>query len=188
MDTKEYEYKTKAGATITRDHIASLIIDWAESYLGVKEEGNNKGVDIERFQRIVDGVANMEAWCMCFCQAAASDVSISLGVDSPLYKSEGCVEVWNNTNKKYQTPMPSKGSIMIHKEYTSWRGHAGIVSDPKSYEFFDTIEGNTNDGGEREGDGVYRKKRSMRGTSNRMVLGFIDLPQMILDKMKEKGI
>ena len=187
MDNQERQYRTKSGATITVDHVASLIVSWAEAQLGVMEEGgNNMGREIERYQSIV-GKAEGESWCLAFCQAAAHDVCQSLGCKNPLYPTEGCAELWDkHPTDRLSVALP--GTIMIQKEYTSWHGHAGIVTASSNYDFFDTIEGNTNETGGREGDGVYRKKRTMKGTSTRACLGFIDLPQLIVNQMRKEGI
>ena len=40
-------------------------------------------------------------------------------------------------------------------------GHCGFVLQLKT-DWLDTVEGNTNGGGSREGDGVYRKRRHVR--------------------------
>jgi hypothetical protein len=56
-------------------------------------------------------------------------------------------------------------------------GHTGIVIDVKlSDSTITTIEGNTGSSGTevvREGDGVYKKVRSMHGTAKMQVKGYI---------------
>lgn len=43
-------------------------------------------------------------------------------------------------------------------------GHTGFYDRPVNSSVFETVEGNTNMAGSREGDGVYRKKRSYHST------------------------
>jgi hypothetical protein len=43
-------------------------------------------------------------------------------------------------------------------------GHTGFWYARVSGRFYDSVEGNTNEGGSREGDGVYMRRRSYRAT------------------------
>lgn len=53
----------------------------------------------------------------------------------------------------------SSGKVASNK---NWNGHAAIVENQVSPRKWETIEGNTNGAGSREGNGVYRKVRSVK--------------------------
>ena len=169
--------------------IASMLISRANSQVGVRESGgNNKGKEVEEFQKVVDGKAQGEAWCMAFMQWVSKKTCDQLNVKNPLYPTEHCYTLWNNTPEKYRLSKPKKGAVMIQVTRTKgkYNGHTGICSgglhaDGKN---FSTIEGNTNGAGSSEGNGVYKKTRSIDGTSSMTVKGFVDLPRMIEDLMK----
>ena len=169
--------------------IASMLISRANSQVGVRESGdNNKGKEVEEFQKVVDGKAQGEAWCMAFMQWVSKKTCDQLNVKNPLYPTEHCYTLWNNTPEKYRLSKPKKGAVMIQVTKTKgkYNGHTGICTggfhaDGKN---FSTIEGNTNGAGSSEGDGVYKKTRSIDGSSSMTVKGFVDLPRMIEDLMK----
>lgn len=165
-----------------------IVIDIAKSYIGVTEEGgDNKGHQVEIFQKAVDNQASRESWCMGFVQYCLMEAEKKFKKDSELeninkviFVSEHCLEVWNKTDKKYKSSIPKIGDVVIWNFYVNGKqttsGHAGIVTgvsaDGKSVS---TIEGNTGPGGkiERNGDGVYNKVRSVTGSASMKVVGFI---------------
>jgi hypothetical protein len=169
--------------------IAKALIDRARTFIGVTEQGgDNRGKDVEMFQRAVDGKASREAWCMCFVQHCVKETKAQLEktglykkVFITLYPSEHCMTVWNKTNPKYRRTEPKKGYVVIWQYYKNGKataqGHTGIVdsvsNDGKSSML--TIEGNTGPGGAivREGDGVYAKTRSISGSSSMKIVGFL---------------
>ena len=125
---------------------------------------------------------------MAFVQTGVVDLCKSLGISSPLYPTEHCVTLYHKTEKDYRHVEPMNGSIMIQQSYTSDAGHTGFVVQAGEFDHFRTVEGNTNADGGSEGDGVYKKIRNMRGTSTKRVLGFIDVPRMIIDQARKEGI
>lgn len=167
---------------MTKGYIADLIVAEARKWLEVREHGYNKGTEVEMFQRAVDGVAEGEPWCMCFVQYVAGAVckTLSAALVRPLWASESCLDVWNHTHPGYRVPSGGRGCIAIWRHGSSGAGHTGICQD-QGRMFFHTVEGNTNDAGSSEGDGVYEKTRYMSGAFTMQLVGFIDLPQMILD-------
>ncbi len=168
-----------------KTNIAQELILMAKSQVGVRENGFNKGKMVEEFQKVVDGKAQSEAWCMAFMQWVIKKVCDQHGIKNPMYQSEHCYTVWNGTPEKYRLSKPKAGSIMIQVTKTKGKtnGHTGIVTGGISGDNFSTVEGNTNGAGSSEGDGVYNKTRSIHGSSSMNVKGFIDIEQMILDKL-----
>jgi hypothetical protein len=156
---------------------AKEIIRIAEYYLGTHEEGGpNKGEAVEKFQRTVDGKAQGESWCMGFVQYCVTKAATNLGGKPVLYTSESCMTVWAKTPVIHRFTTPEVGRIIIWRHGNGPQGHTGIVTKLIDANTIETIEGNTGGDGktvEREGDGVYRKQRSLKGSGNMMVMGFI---------------
>lgn len=91
----------------------------------------------------------------CFKEAAKK-----LGVDNPLKQTGGVADQWNSKTG-IKTNVPSIGAMffIIHSNGT---GHTGICgSGLKEGGIFNTIEGNTNANGSREGTTVLRKQRKL---------------------------
>lgn len=147
----------------------------AKKWIGVKERGANSGPEVERFQRSVDGVAQGEPWCMAFVQYCISQVEWRDRVDSPVFKSEHCLTVWNRSPEVLRMKHPAPGAIVIWQHGSSSRGHTGIVSRVIDTNWFETIEGNTSGrpGIDREGDGVFEKARTVGGAGDMRVVGFL---------------
>ena len=161
--------------------IANDLIAIARTQIGVREHGFNKGKEVEQYQDVIGGVGQ-EAWCLAFMQWVALQFCKTVGVKVPLYPTEHCQTLYNNTPEKYRRSKPAPGYLFIQKSYTSQAGHTGICTTDGSIKF-GTIEGNTDASGGSEGDGVYETSRLMTGTATKFVRGFIDLPMMIQDAM-----
>lgn len=93
-----------------------------------------------------------------------------------MHKTAGVLNHWNNTSgKKITTAQASAnpalvkpGQIFILSSGGGF-GHTGLVESVNGG-FLVTIEGNTNEGGSREGIGVFRRNRRKIKDINR---GFI---------------
>lgn len=147
-------------------------LSWVEK--ASEQGGNNRGQIVELFQKTI-GKAENEPWCMAFMQYCVSKVDFLMndGTKSPLFKSEHCLTVWNNTPITFKYKVPSVGNIVIWRHGTSSNGHTGVVKQVLDAQTFITVEGNTNADGSREGDGVYEKKRSILPMGDLNVVGFI---------------
>lgn len=161
--------------------IAEKIIETARKYVGVKESGgNNQGPVVNEFQKAVDGKAMGEPWCACFVAYVTNEVCEFYGVKNPLHKTEHCQTLYSSTLDRYKRRHASEGTIFIKKSRVNLNGHTGFNTNGG------TIEGNTNDGTSRDGDGVYEKLKPIADDSRMFVRGHIDLPQMIFDEIKKK--
>lgn len=151
------------------------LIEVAKKYIGVKESGgDNKGKEVEMFQKAVDGKAQGEAWCMAFVQFCINEVEKSDNVKSKVFESEHVMTVWNKTPKEQRLDKPEVGCIILWNFVGTSSGHAGFVEFVGKTKV-DTIEGNTGDGAGivREGDGVYLRKRSQTGDAKMKVVGYL---------------
>jgi hypothetical protein len=160
----------------------STLVKIAESFIGVKEQGNNRGGMVEEFQKAVDGKANGEPWCMGFAQYCIQKAEAVYFEKSGIFPSESVYEVWNRSPLDVRSPVPVPGSLML---WQFWRdghptrmGHVGIVKQVYENGFLDVIEGNTTQPGGatlviRDGDGVYLKRRTNKGSSQMRILGYL---------------
>lgn len=152
-------------------------IEIAKKFIGQKEKPGNDFDDNTPLGKILKeaGHKDGEAWCCYFAEAVFVETLRSLF-------SASTVQTFQNfKDAGYEiTDIPQVGSLVIWQRYkdgkATWQGHAGIVSKVNQDGSFQTIEGNTNSSGSREGDSVQEKNRSNIKTDNGLnVLGFIKI-------------
>lgn len=151
------------------------LVELAIKFIGVKDSGgDNKGPEVEMFQKAVDGKASQEAWCMAFAQYLLKQVETENQEPSGIFCSEHCMTVWDKTPDDRKLKKPEVGCLVVWNFVGTSNGHTGIVTRIAG-DRIDTIEGNTGDGKGvvREGDGVYARNRSVTGDSKMKVMGFL---------------
>jgi len=160
----------------------------ASRYVGNKELYGNKFIDdpkiIGDLGELIKkaGQNDGEAWCAYFAEAMFAEAYPEKVLWLRKYFSASAVKTHEAFVKAgIQSHMiPKAGDLMIMQRYEkglkSWQGHAGIVEKVNADGSWISIEGNTNNGGSREGDGVYRKHRKNQRTENGLnLLGFLTL-------------
>lgn len=173
---KKLEGNGLAQDAITKGDARTLFVLAAEACVGVFESGgNNKGPVVSLIQDTVGG-PDAVAWCMSFVQTCLAYAELKTGNKSPIFVSEHCVSVWDKTPKAQRVKLsPLPGAIVIWQKGKSMSGHTGIVRGCDERHVL-TVEGNTGpDAGqvERDGDGIYLKKRSRNGQGSMKVLGYL---------------
>ncbi len=128
------------------------VVEAYTSQLGVREAtGRNDGLDVEKYLSST-GLGKGFAWCAAFVNWAHQQC----GYSGPR-AAAAWSPAWFPTSKLVTHPLPgdvfgiyfpSKGRIAHVGFIDKWEGN-------RAY----TVEGNTNEAGSREGDGVYRKIR-----------------------------
>ncbi|MDX2232255.1 MAG: glycoside hydrolase family protein [Leptolyngbyaceae cyanobacterium bins.349] len=78
------------------------LLEVARSYVGVREQGNNRGREVEMFQRTIGG-SDGEPWCMSFAQFCIQKAGAATKVDPKVFRSEHCLTVWNNSPKSQRS-------------------------------------------------------------------------------------
>ena len=134
--------------------------------LGVRERtGRNDGTRVEAYLRYVN-LERGAPWCaafVCWVFGKAGVANPRTGWSPGLFtKSRVCWQrsVAVQPNKKIYTP--KQGDVFgIWFPDKQRIAHAGFV-DKWEDTWVTTVEGNTNEAGSREGDGVYRKRRLVR--------------------------
>ena len=144
-------------------------LDTAKKYLGTTELTNhNDGPVVEKFLHSV-GRHKGDSWCAAFvsyCLTAAS-------VKEPTVRSGLARSFILKSSIKANDVLIGKykiqpGTILVWREGTTIHGHVGFVESWQR-QFGKTIEGNTTPSSslrsslsEANGDGVYRKSRSIQ--------------------------
>jgi hypothetical protein len=151
--------------------LAELAIQIALSYDGVREHGgNNCGPEVEMFQKSI-GLEPGDPWCaafVCFCIQQAAE---NLGV-KPSFQYGGSVyKIWTR-NPDLQLSAPTDNCIFLLDHGLSKKGtrigHTGfcVAINQSHSETLETVEGNTNAAGSRDGDGCYHKSRELSEFQN----------------------
>lgn len=165
------------------DEKLQSLISIASLYVGTHEEGgDNRGSQVEEFQKVAGGHAG-QAWCMDFVQFCIEQVAEKFKSPSVLWKSQLVMDVWNKTPAMCRLSQPLAGAIMIWEMFDENGqalpvGHCGIVTDALADQWVKTIEGNTGPGSsdpnqDRNGDGVYQRVRHIVGTNRMRVKGWL---------------
>lgn len=153
-------------------HAADLRQCVVQSYradVGVTEaSGRNDGPEVERYLEHV-GLRRGAPWCAAFvsyhlsaCGVANPNTawSPSFAVAASAANSAvGLGRVWNR-RESVRTPLPGDVFTLFYANLGRV-GHTGFV-DGTDGRYIITVEGNTNGGGSRDGDGVYRRRRELK--------------------------
>lgn len=133
------------------------------SQIGVREAtGRNDGKQVEAYLKSC-GLGKGYAWCAafvkwCFVQCG---IAVPINAYSPTAHNRNNVVMMRGQYAK----APRPGDV-----FTIWNtrmnriAHTGFFHRQVNSTIYETVEGNTNDGGSREGDGVYKRKRSINAT------------------------
>ncbi len=138
--------------------VRNELFDNLTSQLDVREVTNNSSVDIDQYLEHV-GFHKPVAWCAAFVSWNLSEVGVDnpCSAWSPNYAKKKDV-IWKHKNR--HNPKLKLGDVCTFY-YASLKrvGHVGFYINTTRSGNFITIEGNTNNGGSRTGDGVYLRKR-----------------------------
>ncbi|MFN8238630.1 MAG: hypothetical protein U0T77_10720 [Chitinophagales bacterium] len=130
----------------------------------MKKTGNNDGKEVEAFLKLV-GLSKGNPWCAAYTSGNLYYFSVPNPMSgySPNFAKQKDI-IWSQTllksNKVKQMPQPGD-CFTLYFAHLGRVGHVGFIVG-RSGIYFITIEGNTNDGGSRDGDGVYKRKRDSR--------------------------
>jgi len=136
------------------------VLNIARSQLGVQEQpkNSNAGKQVEAYLKSV-GLGKGYAWCMAFVYWCVLRVYEKKGLKHPLKKTGGVKDQYI-ASKALRVNIPLAGDIFIII-YSNGTGHAGFVEKLLPNGLIQTIEGNTNDEGSREGYEVCRRTRKI---------------------------
>jgi len=181
--TWEAMFGTTPVAPEAEPSLATAALAVAVDEIGQMEEppGSNRGPRVDAYARAIGlDPADALPWCAafvywCFEQAAAAE-----GTANPLVRTAGVLDHWSRARDrgvrvvtggraKSNPELVRPGMIFI-MDFGQGAGHTGLVEEVVGGRLV-TIEGNTNDGGSREGIGVFRRTGRKLASINK---GFID--------------
>lgn len=174
-------------AVVPSDLLREFFIAESKKWIGVKETATNKGPEVEKFQKAIDGKASGEPWCLgfvWFCIIEAEKMyqkRFGSEMKSWLYRTEHCLTMWNLSPKEARLTKPKPGCVAVWQHIAkdgipTAKGHVGIVVKVLDGTFMQTVEGNTNNDTvvQDEGDGVYLLKRNYVSPSgSKKLVGFL---------------
>lgn len=170
------------------------LIKIAREQVGVREEpsGSNNGPQIREYLKSVNlggghpWCAAFVRWCFVEAQLVVSRDHLGEIIPNPCPRTASALRMFSKAPVQCQIPANQKigedghfgyapewisiGSVFV-KATGKYKGHCGIVTSVVDVTgWFETIEGNTNRAGHRNGDGVYVRRRNLREINK----GFVD--------------
>lgn len=151
--------------------LADVALSVARSQIGVSEQpqGSNWGPKVQQYLASV-GIGFPAAWCMAFVYWCVDKAAREMKTANPLLKTGSVMAQWN-ASKALRVSMPRTGDLFV-MDFGKGLGHIGFVNSVKG-DRIQTVEGNSNDEGSREGYEVCRKPGGRPIASMR---GFLRLP------------
>ncbi len=145
------------GAATLADRLVAIL----RTKVGVREipRNSNRGPDVEMFQRATWLEGTGWAWCAAFVCWGMLKLQEEINYPFERPQTAGAWDFENWAKKqglKLFKPADKirKGDIVI---FTF--SHIGVATEDEKGGYVATIEGNTDDDGGREGNGVYEKRR-----------------------------
>ena len=133
----------------------------ARAEVGVREEGgNNRGPRIQQYQNGASWLSGTGwAWCAAFVCWVFDRLAEQFTL--PFATPEGAGAFWFEDWARQQglTVLSGRAKVRRGDLVIYAFSHIGIASSDEKDGRFRCIEGNTNDAGSREGDGVFEKLR-----------------------------
>lgn len=171
------------------EKINQLIVNTAKSYIGQREKPGNTGFVDPEFEKsmISFGFKPGYSWCALFGEKvwmeAYNNYNKNISIALTSIFSVGAIDTLNRFKKSnlfiFTTTQPIPGALVFWQKYkdgvAGWQGHVGIFLQMSNGKMI-TIDGNTNNKGSRDGDGVYQKEREIDLYNNNglRLVGFIN--------------
>ncbi len=165
--------------------LRGAIVSYAFEHLGQEEIKGNQGFKNKEFDEKMDSVGFVDgyAWCCLFTELvwvqAYSDFNPEMLSVLEEEFTAGTVRTFRHfKGLDWTSETPEVGDIVIWQSYKKGKaltsGHAAIVVEIKDG-YIETIEGNTNDKGGREGYIVAKRTRKIDFDNDNglRILGFI---------------
>lgn len=159
-------------------------IEVAKKYVGMKENDGNAFNDSTILGQVLHkaGHKDGEAWCAYFAEAVFCETFPERNAELRKLFSASAVQTFNNfVDAGYDIHVhPLPGDLVIWQRYKDgkkiWQGHAGVVTKVNLDGSFNSVEGNTNSEGSREGDSVQEKlRKNVFKHDGLNVLGFVTI-------------
>jgi hypothetical protein len=160
---------------VDRKVVQEKVVTIYTSQIGVRElTGQNDGVAVDMYLSATGFNDNKAyraktgkgyAWCAAFVTWSLKRASNDLNIQIKNPASAWAPSWFPPANTIYykgnfEKSKPERADVFgIYFAKDNRIGHVGFIDSWPPGEYVTTVEGNTNNAGSREGDGVYRKKR-----------------------------
>ncbi len=175
-------------AESANDPLLRAALRVAAGEIGVMENppGSNRGTKVDEYLRAVgiDPTKGSFAWCAAFVYWSFARACAGLERENPVVRTAGVLDHWAKAARKGINRIPQSAALdnpaLVRPGHIfvlgvgGGAGHTGLVERVADGKLV-TIEGNTNDGGSREGIGVFRRSGRKIADINR---GFLDYSQL----------
>ncbi len=176
---------TVPASTRAPSKLIVAVLKFARTQIGVMESprGSNRGPQVDLYLKSVklDPKRGSFAWCVAFTYFCFQEAAKQLGVDNPHVRTAGVLDHWNRAKsvsaakrithaRAIADPALVRPGSLFVMDFGGGAGHTGLVVESANGRLV-TIEGNSNDGGSREGIGVFRRQARKIAQINK---GFID--------------
>jgi hypothetical protein len=161
------------------------VVEIALQYVGERELPGNVFDPASDFGKKLHAVGQRDGdpWCALFTELVFKEAYPEKVKEFDKLFSASAVQTYKNFEKAAYplNNLPREGNLVIWQKQIEgkpqWQGHAGIVYRLKSSWEFESIEGNTNEAGGREGTSVQIKERKvLKDVWNGLkVLGFVQV-------------
>jgi hypothetical protein len=172
------------GSATTDDSLLARVVKIATGEVGVLEvpPGSNRGPRVNEYLRAVglEATAGSFPWCAAFVYWCFDQAAREFGRPNPVVRTAGVLNHWRQAEQKGIPRLPAAAAtadparvrpgMVFVQDFGGGAGHTGLVESVQGG-WLVTLEGNTNDGGSREGIGVFRRSGRKVLSINR---GFID--------------
>lgn len=169
--------------------LAREVLRVATAEIGVMEvpPGSNRGPRVDEYLKSVKlkPASGSYAWCAAFVFWCFRESAKALQIDNPAVQTAGALDTWNQAGNRniprvavreaVEKPSLVQPGMVFVLGTSGGQGHVGIVKQVDGV-VLTTIEGNTNDGGSREGVGVFLRKGRRIDQINR---GFVDYTRSV---------
>lgn len=135
----------------------------AAALVGTHESSPNRGLMVDQIHRYAGrDPAQADSWCAQTMYWVFGHACADLGVSiNPCPRTSSVMGLWQRSAQSSHMDEPAVGDVFCI-DHGQGKGHCGlVVGVPADSDLIETIEGNTNPGGSRNGDGVYRRTRKL---------------------------
>jgi len=151
--------KTVLVDTTNKEYLKMKLVNIYSGEIGVRElTGNNDGERVEEYLASC-GLSKGYAWCAAYVNWCYNGVGIKGGGAYSPNWFPNAKTIYTNGNRSNK--MPAQCDVFgVWFNDKNRIAHVGFIDKwTDGGDYCITVEGNTNDGGSRDGDGVYRKRR-----------------------------
>ena len=160
------------------------VIEVARKEIGIMEvpPGSNRGPKVDQYVSSVGlSPTGRFAWCVAFVYWCFDQAAKELGRSNPMVKTGGVLAHWSKaasqpraaritSRSAIDNPALIKPGQIFVMDFGGGLGHTGLVVQVSAGKLV-TIEGNSNDGGSREGIGVFQRAQRKIASINK---GFVE--------------